>query len=280
MALRMDRLATLYAAKPLLRHVEPSLRVVPILMYHSIADDDETRMHAYYRTSTTPHIFAKHMLYLRDNGYSVLRLEELEQRLGYSRNVDRRVAITFDDGYSDFYKHAFPVLEKYGFIATVFLPTGFIGKTRQKFNENPCLTWSEIRELATCGVSFGSHTVTHPQLRDVGLQSLNEELVVSRSTIEHELGMAITSFSYPFAFPEHDATFKRLLRERLQLAGYTNGVCTSIGRVAASADRLFYRRLPINSCDDESLFEAKLMGAYDWVSKPQALWKAARGLFC
>jgi peptidoglycan/xylan/chitin deacetylase (PgdA/CDA1 family) len=275
MSLRMDRLTTLWVTKPLLRQLGPSLRI-PILMYHGVGEQDETSVHAYYRTVTTPHMFTRQMVYLRTNGYSAIGLEEVERRLERPTCVNRCVVITFDDGYSDFYLHAYPVLEKYGFTATVFLPTSFIGETRLEFNGKSCLTWSEIRELVKCGVSFGSHTVTHPRLRDVDSRALNEEVVASKRTIEQKLGMIIRSFAYPFAFPQHDIKFKQLLRERLQSAGYTNGVCTSIGRVNGNADPFFLRRLPVNSCDDEKLFEAKLIGAYDWVSKPQSWRKVAK----
>jgi len=100
--------------------------------------------------------------------------------------------------------------------------------------------------------------------------------VFSKQRIEGDLGNTVESFAYPFAFPENDTNFKGRLRESLRPPGYTSGVCTSIGRVDGNADRFFMERLPVNSCDDPCLFEAKLAGAYDWVSKPQLWVKTAK----
>jgi len=245
-------------------------------MYHSVADEEETGVHAYYRTVTTPLVFARQMSYLHDNGYSAFGLGELGSGIERQGDSTKCVVITFDDGYRDFYVHAFPILEKHGFSATVFLPTNFVGNKPLRFRNKYCLTWNQVRELKKWGVSFGSHTVTHPQLHDVDARSMHDEIVVSKQRIEQELGNIVESFAYPFAFPENDMNFKCRLRESLQLAGYKNGVCTSIGRVDSNADHFFMKRLPVNSCDDPCLFEAKLDGAYDWVSYPQHLLKMAK----
>ncbi|SRR6266851_1183480 len=106
---RIDRLATLHVARPLLQYAEQSIRI-PILMYHSVADEDETGVHAYYRTVTSPHVFAREMSYLHDNGYSAIGLGELGSRVERQRDSTKCVVIRFDDGYSDFYVHAFPIL--------------------------------------------------------------------------------------------------------------------------------------------------------------------------
>lgn len=245
-------------------------------MYHSIRSSTDGDVWPYYETTTTPEMFAEHMAFLGRNGYRTIGLGELCQRLQEGRQDERWIVITFDDGYSDFYVHAYPVLAKFGFTATVFLPTAFIGLTRKQFNGKPCLTWTEVRELSSKGIAFGSHTVSHPHLRELKRDEILEELRRSRETIEQELGLKIDAFSYPFAFPETDATFRAQLQEMLETSGYNNGVCTTIGRADARRNRLFMKRLPVNSCDDRRLFEAKLAGAYDWVSTPQRWFKMVK----
>src|ERR1035437_7820808 len=139
-----------------------------------------------------------------------------------------------------------------------------------------CLTWSEVRELQRYGISFGSHTVTHPQLRDLGKDDIEKELVNSKKAIEEKTGREVDSFAYPYAFPQTDAEFKKRLRESLHRAGYRSGVCTIVGRAGHGSDPLFMERLPMNGFDDLALFQAKLAGAYDWISKSQSVVKTAK----
>jgi peptidoglycan/xylan/chitin deacetylase (PgdA/CDA1 family) len=277
MDLRLDRLATLYLVSPLMRHASGREPSIPILMYHSISGEDESGLHAYFRTCTTPHVFAAQMAYLHSHGYSTCSLAQaLDCLRSGTRTATNPVVITFDDGYSDFYRQAFPVLNRYGFSATVFLPTAYIGNRPLQFKGRDCLTWAEVRELSNCGILFGSHTVTHPWLRELSVPAINEEIVNSKKMIEERLGFSVESFAYPFAFPQTDPEFKKLMRDSLSLAGYQNGVCTIVGRANRRSEPLFMERLPVNSCDDVALFKGKLAGAYDWISKSQYFVKILR----
>jgi peptidoglycan/xylan/chitin deacetylase (PgdA/CDA1 family) len=277
MSLRLDRLATLYVSNPIGKHLRPRRASIPILMYHSISDESQAGVSPYYQTTTTPKAFAEQMAYLSENGYATISPAEAAVELSDSAAASsKKVVVTFDDGFRDFYTDAFPLLERFGFRATVYLPTAYVGESRASFKGNPCLTWSEVRELQGRGIEFGSHTVTHPQLYDSKPEAIEEEVLRSRQTIERELGCVVDSFAYPYAFPEPDGAFKRRLRETLRQAGYRNGVCTTIGRPDATSDVFFMERLPVNSGDDLSLFRAKLEGAYDWLAKPQYLVKKAK----
>jgi peptidoglycan/xylan/chitin deacetylase (PgdA/CDA1 family) len=281
MNFRLDRLATLYVARPLRRWASPRTFCVPILMYHSIAEEDETTVAAYYRTATPPRVFAAQMAELDKAGYAVISLSEAVRHLAKgSQEARRRVAITFDDGYRNFFTDAFPVLQRRGFTASVFLPTAHIGKPGSRFKGKECLSWGEVRELQRQGISFGSHTVNHPQLYTLGVRAIREEVTVSKHTIEQKLGCAVESFAYPYAFPETDAEFKATLRAVLCEAGYRYGVCTSLGQPYPGVDPLFLKRLPVNSEDDAPLFRAKLEGAYDWLAGPQRVVKWAKNLSC
>jgi peptidoglycan/xylan/chitin deacetylase (PgdA/CDA1 family) len=278
MNLRLDRLVTLCVARPLRRQLRISSQRIPVLMYHSISETSEQDKHPYYRTVTSPDVFAKHMAYLHENGYLTISPAQAADLLahGIALTSPRLAVITFDDAFADFYWNAFPVLRQHGFTATVYLPTAFIKEQRSSFKLKECMTWTEIRELLNSGISFGSHTVTHPQLYELPGHLVKEEVEVSKQTIEQHLGCSVDSFAYPFAFPDADPKFKKSLRKILGRAGYSNGVCTSIGTARPSDDRFFIRRIPVNTCDDLVLFEAKLAGAYDWLSQPQYFIKLAK----
>jgi len=274
-ALRIDRLTTLYVVDPIRRRTSVGKSSISILMYHSIADEDEAGVHPYYRTATGPAVFASQMESLHQASFSVIGLGEAIRRCS-EPHTGKSVVITFDDGFRNFYTNAFPVLDRYGFTATMFLPTAHIGESTLTFKGKECLSWSEVRALQKHGISFGSHTVTHPQLHDCDAHAIREEVVGSKQTIEQKLGCAVQSFSYPYAFPETDTSFKRRLRDELGQAGYENGVCTTVGRPGPESDPFFLKRLPVNSDDDPQLFLAKLAGSYDWLGKPQYLLKMAK----
>jgi peptidoglycan/xylan/chitin deacetylase (PgdA/CDA1 family) len=270
MMIRLDRFTTLYIA-PLLRPgVSADNKSIPVLMYHSISDEEEEAVHPYFRITTSRAAFFSQMKYLYQNNYETCTPQQAADSLNRSSvSSTKRVVITFDDGYRDFYREAFPILNQFKFTASVFLPTGYIGDKTIKFKSRDCLTWSEINELQRYGITFGSHTITHPRLRGLNRDALKEEVTVSKITIEEKTGTAVETFCYPFAFPQTDLEFKKMLRELLCQAGYRQGFTTMIGRADASSDQLFFERLPVNSCDDAALFRAKLLGAYDWVAKPQ-----------
>jgi peptidoglycan/xylan/chitin deacetylase (PgdA/CDA1 family) len=276
MSFRIDRFATLYMFGPIRRMRFSRDNSIPILMYHSISDDTEASVHPYYRTSTSPQQFATQMQYLRDEGYKTTSLSEIHSLQPGTASHDKKVVITFDDGFANFHGEAFPTLHRFGFSATVFLPTSFISDQGTQFKGQECMTWSQVRELHGAGIVFGSHTVTHPQLRALSADEIDEEIVRSKQTIEDKLSASVDSFAYPYAFPQADHEFTTMLRDLLVRAGYRTGVCTTVGRVGGKSDRLFMERLPINSCDDAPLLDAKLAGAYDWVGKSQYISKMVK----
>ena len=83
-----------------------------------------------------------------------------------------------------------------------------------------------MRELHAQGFRFGSHTVSHPDLRSLGPEQIEYELGHSKEVIEQHLGAAIESFSYPFGFPEEDKNFARFLEDVLSNLNFDYGVST------------------------------------------------------
>jgi peptidoglycan/xylan/chitin deacetylase (PgdA/CDA1 family) len=307
MSFLLDRFITLRMVQPCHRvlkrlraqsHQSPAHRRLPILMYHSISNDAASGGTAYYRTKTSPRRFTEQMRFLKDNGYRALTLRDGVNLLndwqrheggadstlptgpsvkGQTSDINHRyVALTFDDGFRDFYTTAFPILQEFGFDATMFLPTNFVnnnGAPRQ-FLGLDCLTWLEVRELKRFGIELGSHSVTHPKLVDLSWSKIESELSDSKSEIEQHLGSAVDSFAYPYAFPQSNVSFTRRLSEVLQQLGYHCCVTTEIGSARSRHNPFRLPRLPLNDADDLALFAAKLDGAYDWLAWPQRAVKS------
>ena len=258
-------------------------------MYHSVSEDCEENVAPYYRTVTSPEVFRQHMELLQSEGYRGVTLSTGVEILRTKTGVPpieritvtngaggKLVVLTFDDGFRDFHATAFPVLQQYGFGATVFLPTAFIGEEPCQFKSRDCMTWGEIRELHDAGIEFGSHTVNHPRLVDLNWAEIEKELCDSKSEIERRLNTAVRTFAYPYAFPQADELFVGRLSQLLGHSGYECCVTTEIGRARPGDDRLRLCRLPVNSADDEILLTAKLVGAYDWLGSFQMAFKACK----
>jgi peptidoglycan/xylan/chitin deacetylase (PgdA/CDA1 family) len=247
---------------------------LPILMYHSVSSDSEKGVGPYYRLITSRQRFAEQMQWLAELGYVGLALEDALPMLVQGKANGRRpVVITFDDGFRDFHVAAWPVLRRHDFTATVYLPTGFISRERKSFRGRQCLTWDEVRELRRHGIRFGSHTVNHPKLYEMSWSQIESEARISKEHIQQELQEEVASFAYPYAFPQEDSAFRRTIAGLLRDQGYRSCVTTVVGRSQATDDELFLKRLPINSCDDRKLFQAKLEGAYDWLSSAQYVYR-------
>jgi len=170
----------------------------PILMYHSLDPSGSV-------VSVHPETFEAQMKCLEGMGRRGVTLREAVRHYrNRGRWPESAVALTFDDGYENIHRYAMPVLAERGFSATVFLVTGHVG-SRNDWAEppsglgiQPMLTWSQARDLAESGWDIGAHTRTHPDLRTLPTDSVEREIVESRTDIEEALGQRVESFAYPF----------------------------------------------------------------------------------
>jgi peptidoglycan/xylan/chitin deacetylase (PgdA/CDA1 family) len=270
-------------------------------MYHSISRRDESQVGDYFKLCTTPERFRLQMETLKKHGHTATDLETgLEHLRRSTLNSQpstpnpRPLVLTFDDGLRNFYTEALPVLAGFGFTATVYLPTAFVGDSRRSFAphggsrpsplnhalsaDSDCLTWSEVRECQKLGIRFGAHTVSHAKLYDLPWPDIEAEVRDCRSDIEAHLGRPVTTFAYPYAFPQADREFCSRLRETLAASGYQSCATTIVGRVAKGDDSFTLRRLPANGEDDPALLLAKVTGSYDWMAPAQCAAKRLKGM--
>jgi len=274
---RLDRVVTMRLVWPVMRARRSGGANVPILMYHGISRELDSHRAPYYRTVTSPSTFATHLRLLRTLDFDVITLSQAVGVLNNDRGIKEGktpVVITFDDALLDFYTEAFPLLEKNGFAATVFIASKYVDGVFP--TGQPCLSSKQIRELSQCGIEFGSHSVTHSKLLEQTPERLEHELATSKADIEAIVGREIALFSFPFRFPAEEKAFVGRLRDRLVASGYQAGVTTMVGRAERDDDQMFLPRLPVNDCDDESFFLAKLRGAYDWFGPIQLAYKRLR----
>lgn len=103
-----------------------------ILGYHGIALEDEHLWNP--GLYITPELFAERMDLLKRLGCNVLPLGSALERLREGQLPEKSVAITFDDGFYDFYRLAHPIIKRYGFPVTLYLTTYYASYNRPVFD--------------------------------------------------------------------------------------------------------------------------------------------------
>jgi peptidoglycan/xylan/chitin deacetylase (PgdA/CDA1 family) len=109
---------------------------------------------------------------------------------------DKSFVVSFDDGRDDGYYYAYPILKKYGFVATYFVITN-----REDTATN--LSWDQAAEMAKNGMEIASHTEDHTDIALSHGTALVNEVTGSKLAIETNLAsrgvtVTVTTFCYPY----------------------------------------------------------------------------------
>ncbi len=179
--------------------------MLAILTYHSIDDSGSV-------VSIAPRVFAEQMRALADAGVRCISMREaLAHRQVKGRWPEHCVALTFDDGFANFYESAMPEIAKHDFSATVFVISGHVGG-KNDWDAPPAglgsqrlLTWTRIRELAEQGIEIGAHTRTHPDLRRLSESEIEEEIAGCCFEISDRIGQPVENFAYPYGYLNRQA---------------------------------------------------------------------------
>lgn len=172
-------------------------QTIPILTYHRFAENCSSPLCMPTKT------FERQMQYLKENGYHVITAEDLAAFLEYRQGLpNKSVLITMDDGYRSVYNIAYPILNKYGFKATLFIYTSFVGVSKM------AITWNQLKEMQANGFTIGSHTINHSDLTNPKegeteqkhIARLKEELYGSKTIIDQKLGQDTYFLAYPFGY--------------------------------------------------------------------------------
>lgn len=157
---------------------------VPVLAYHKVSNDDSIY-------SIDPDLFERQLQYLAENGYTTLTLSQLSAGLNEPETLPPKpVVITFDDGYTDNYTTALPIMKKYGMRGAIFITTDRVGQPGY-------LTWEQINTLQSYGIDIGSHTISHRPLPSIPSAEWQQEIRVSKAMLDQNLAKPITFLAYP-----------------------------------------------------------------------------------
>ena len=159
-----------------------------VLMYHRFGES------RYPSTNISIEQFEAHLAHLAAGNYTVLKLDDIIVRLRAGELLpDRTVAITIDDAYLSVYTEAWPRLTEAGFPFTLFVASSPIDRELSGY-----MSWEQIRELQSSGVTIGSQTHTHPHMHRLSDEEVRVEISTSNGRFIEELGLRPELFAYPY----------------------------------------------------------------------------------
>jgi len=166
---------------------------VPVLMYHHIQPYNLAKERGQTSLTVDSVVFDQQMSYLASGGYTSISADELANALKtHSALPPKPIVITMDDGYKDNFEYAFPVVQKYGLVANIMIPTGLM--------ENPgWLTWNDLKTMVDSGRFFAyDHTWSHVALAGASDEKIQTEVMTAKKQLEDHLGKTVNVFAYPY----------------------------------------------------------------------------------
>lgn len=169
-------------------------QTVPVLRYRRFSKYSSTK------TRVSEANFKAQMNYLKRNGYRVITVDQFMRFLNFQEPIPAKtVVITIDSSWRSIRDIALPILKRYGFPATLFVATDFIGKPG-------ALTWGDIRYLDQNGIDIQCLSKSHQDLTTLKKgesfknywQNLEKELYQSKTLIQRNLAKECKYLAYPY----------------------------------------------------------------------------------
>ena len=224
-------------------------QTIPILCYHRFGPRAT-------KLNVAPAAFEAQMEYLARNGYTVIPLKRLARFLqGKEPLPAKTVAITIDDGYRSTYEIAYPILRKFGFPATVFLYTDFVGAS-------DAMTWPQMKEMMASGlIDIEPHSKSHANLalRLPGetdakyKERIKREVDVPVAVLRERLGDSSFTYAYPYG-DVNEWVVDLLTRQNV-----SQGVTVTPGGNGFFAYPYMLRRSMVFGNEDIEAFKSKLV---------------------
>lgn len=228
-------------------------------MYHSIESVSKATVMRSLHVS--PRKFRFQMWLLKILGYKALSLKKLKPYIdGHKKG--KVVGITFDDGYQNNLLNAVPILTKYKFSATCYIVSDNLGLTNtwdkdKGITQKTLMNEDEINQWLSFGMDIGGHTLTHPDLTNISLESAKKEINDCRVDLEKKFATSVNDFCYPFG------RFNKVISNLVKDSGYLSATTMLRGKASSSTDRYLLPRIPINYRTMPHLFLAKILTSYE-----------------
>ena len=186
-------------------------RYVICPFYHAVSDKPLPHISPLYRHRTEQE-FRADMEWLTEH-FEPIRWSDIDR---YEKAKKPAFCLTFDDGLKEFYTIVAPVLEEKKIPCVCFLNSAFMDNrdlmfrykealTKQQIdwqhfleNEQPYMTYTQVRELQERGFEFGSHSMNHPHFYKLSLNEQLNEAIGCEKELEKHIHLPHRLFSFPF----------------------------------------------------------------------------------
>lgn len=210
---------------------------VPVLTYHKLGPRPRgARIKGLYLSQT---LFSRQLAELRKAGFAAISLGAIT---GAQVHLPRRIALSFDDGFSNVHRYGLDPLACCQFRAIEFLVADLIGKSNeweqgQGEVRERLMDAAQVREWLAAGHEIGSHTLRHPFLTQVPMAEAREEIVASKKKLEDMFACPVEHFCYPYG------DWNEKVRDLAQEAGYQTACTTEIGINTSRTPPLLLKRI-------------------------------------
>ena len=197
-------------------NIAPEEVKIPILMYHSISDDDPNN-----NLLVPPSMFEEQMAWLEANEFTAMDLDEVLDAMETGKVPKRPVVITFDDGYSDNYTSAFPSLKNHGLKATFFVITDGV-------DDGYYMSSEMLKEMQSNGMSIQNHTANHLELDKLSREDAYDTIKRGQDFLRNNIGSDANYLCYPVG--KYNSETIEIEKELgIKAATTTQGGISSIG---------------------------------------------------
>jgi peptidoglycan/xylan/chitin deacetylase (PgdA/CDA1 family) len=189
--------------------------------------------HLGWSLSTTPQNFAEEMALLAYDHVHVMTMSEFTRDLhAHQQPLCKSVVLTFDDGFASLATDVAPLLYQYGFPATSFVISSFIGA-------GGYMTAQQILWVQSLGITIGDHTVHHLALAKLSSAQAEAEIVGAQQTLDSLTGQPVVDFCYPMG--SYDAQ----VAAQIQAAGFEAAFAEDNGAQENWNDRFWLSRFEV-----------------------------------
>lgn len=128
---------------------------------------------------------------LSDEDDYFLSIDNSDKEKGQLTNEDKIVILMFDRGYKSIFSMGKPIMDKYGFKASIFIACDYI-------NDGDGMDWDQVRELYQNGYDIQSHGLEHKRLTELKSSSEIDTVVSGGKDCLEEQGFSPTIFQAPY----------------------------------------------------------------------------------